>query len=290
MEIEQVAFIALRKGGQNFGKPVSAEMVMKEYVYDEIVEMFNNDSVRFYSEEGDALESKGALAYLENFVVAKDFMKCKTMEQYMKFIETYGSNIELGKVAILKIEELVFERAETEEDYEKFLMRFPNSSFADQARAKCNAQLKKRVLVISSLEMISINDNLMDALENQNYKSISTAVLTDSHVFEEHVMKNDTILVVMDDKHYVDILTLFAYCLEYRKEMILVFEDGTSFRKMTMEDVDKALIHLQTHSSSEHFNDVIRDIRLNVPDFIKKVSGLKRLKTSKMEMLSVCLN
>lgn len=289
--MEQVAFIALRKMGQNFGKPISADLVMKEYVYNEIEEMNTKDSIRFYSEEGETIDSTEALLYLENFNMSKDFMKCKTKEHYMKFIENYGSNGELGKIAMLRIEEIIFESAETEDDFKKFVMRFPNSPLIAKAKAKIGSDnLEKHLLVMSSLEMIGINDRVMGILKDQNYTSISTAVLNDSHTFEDHVMRNDAILVLMDDNYYVDILTLFAYCLEYRKEMILVYENGTELRKMTMEDVDKALIHLQTHSTNERFIDVVRDIRLNVPDFVKKVSGLKKIKTNKMELLSHCLN
>lgn len=288
--MEQVAFIALRKGGQNFGKPISAELVMKEYMFDEVVAMHKNDSIRFYSEEGDSVDSEGAMIYLENFSMSKDFVKCRTQEEYMKFIETYGSNTELGKTAILKVEEIIFEAAETEEDYEKFIMRFPNSQYVNEAKSKCTSQFNKRVLVMSSLDMIGVNDNLMNALSDQNYTAVSTGLLDDSHTFEGHITRNDVVLVVVDDHHYVDILTLFAYCLEYRKEMVLFYDQDISLRKMTMEDVDKALIHLQTHSPNEKFSDSIRDIRLNVPDFVKKMSGLKKLRSSKIEALSAFLN
>lgn len=289
--MEQVAFISIRQRGSNFGKPISSEVVMKEHLYSEIVEMHENDAIRFYSEEGDALGSKESLAFLEEFHLSKAFMQCKSKEDYAKFIEEFGTSTEVGKTAMTRIEEIIFSEAKSEGDYQKFLMRFPSSPLAAKAKEKCSStNLKKRILVVSSLAMIHVNDSLMQNLQEKDYTSVSTAVFSDPSSFEDHVMRHDVVLVVVDDKKYADILSIFAYCIELRKEMVLVYEHGLELKKMTMTDVDSALVHLQTNSPSEQFSDLVRDIRLNVPDFVKKMSSLKRLKTNKMETLALCLN
>ncbi|MFY0598054.1 MAG: hypothetical protein JXR03_00185 [Cyclobacteriaceae bacterium] len=284
--MEQIGFIAIRKNGRNFGKPIAVDKVLDEFKTAELLELDLNDSIRFYSESGENIDSKIAFELLNDFRAYTELDKCSTKQDYDQFILKYKDS-KLAKVAKEKIEELIIQSATTDDDYKNFLMRFPKSKFAHIAREKLPDGFRKRVIVISSLEQIDTNDRVIEELRNQNQSNVFSGILDRDSMrsLEAHVIENDVILAIVDDNYYVELFTLFALCLKHKRDVIPVYPHNLPLQKITNSELTSQLIKAQSASTDQSYSEIIREIRVDLDGYFKKMGTFKSLKTDQLEKL-----
>lgn len=288
--MQQVEFIAIRKNGRNFGKPIATAKVLKELKMSELKELDANDSVRFYSENGDAITSEVAFDLLNEFEAYTALGECKTREDYDQFIAKF-KNSKLAKIAKEKIEELIIASAKTDDDYKNFLMRFPKSKFAHIAREKLPHGSRKRVVVISSIEQLSTNDLVIEELRKLDQSNVFSGVLDKDNIksLEAHIIENDIIMAVVDDNYYVELFTLFALCLKHKRDVIPVYPHNVQLQKITNSQLTTQLIKAQSSSTDQLYSEIIREIRVDLDSYFQKMGSFKSLKTDQFNKLQSLL-
>lgn len=288
--MKQVAYISIRKNGKNFGKPLDTEKVLSEFKMEEIIELDSQDGIRFYGEDGDNMSSEEAIAKLKEFEAYNELDKCNTRSELEQFVKKHKES-KLIRVAKDRIEEILIDEAESDEDYKRFLMRFPNSKYAHIAREKLPIGYRKRVIVISSMDQLKTNDLLIQELRNINQGNVFSGILDKDNIrsLEAHIIENDIILAVVDDHYYVELFTLFALCLKHKKDVIPVYPHNIQLSKITNSELTTQLIKAQSSSTDQSYSEIIRDIRVDLDGYFKKMSTFKTLKTDQLDKLQSLL-
>lgn len=289
--MKKIAFVSVRKNGQNFGKPISVSKILDEFSIAEISEQNNNDNARFYDENGDPIESTSAIALLSEHKAYAEFEACTSKLELEKFISKYPES-KIVKLAKEKIEEIILNAATTEDDYKRFLSRFPNSKFVPIARGKLPNGNKKRITVISSSKNIDLNDFVIKSLEGQGQTNVTSSILdkTNINLLVAHIIENDLILAIVDDEQYVELFVLFAICLKYNKQVHPVYPHDKTLKKITNSELTIELIKEQSQSIDMSYTEILREIRLDLNSYFKKMGGFKSIKSNQMENISSILN
>lgn len=285
-----VDYISIRKSGQNFGKPLATKKVLLDYKISELKELYDKDALRFYNEEGDAIPSDEAFNVLADFGAYEAFGQCKTKEDFEKFIAGYP-NSALVKRARVKIEEILINSAETPEDFERFLMRFPESKFAEIAKSKIPGGFQERILVITSVEQLEINDQIIASLKDLGKTKVSSAVFEKNNLIklENHATGHDAICLVIDDRYYLEVFLLFAIAMSFKKKVIPIFAHDHPLKKVSVGDFKNRLIQVQGELDDEHAIDVIRNVRFKADTYLGQLSSSKKVKTNQLSSLKALL-
>jgi len=284
--MNKIAFVAIRKNGKNFGKPLALDKVMKEFTLEEVTEFESGDAIRFYDNDGEAIDSKEAVNFLQDYADFQTFETCKTKEDFEAFIAKFPESKYVAS-AREGIEELIFKSASSNSELKQFLIGYPESKFAEEAKGKLPADCLFEMLVVAPQSKKSTKEDIFDALERKKNISVGSQLL-DKDSFrglENQIKKSDFVVAVMDDNHYVELFMLFALSIKHDKKVVPVYPHVDKLKPISNSTLTQELIKAQSDSSDPVFQDVAREMRVDLEEYLAKIKGFTSIKTDQLVKL-----